>query len=419
MPRSPPTSPSPPDGPRHCPRSPRCPGRASTAWWSAPASGPRHGRPNRSRGVNFFGALDVLDGLLPLLGAGEVPAAVVVSSNAASLTPAHQELLQLLLDGDEDKASACAAGLDGVDGLRHEQARPDPGHASARRGLGQGRGQAERGGPRTGGHAAAGGRSRGSRARTAHRGPARAHGAPGQRRPRSPPPSGSCSTPPTGTSTGRCSSSTGGATPCCGPTSSERCSGRRSACRRRRAGPGPACASDRRRLSVRRLARAAAEGAVGTRRRLHPQPLGQPGPEPLAAPAPGCASGTARPRLRRAPSVRAARGAGPAGAGPRDLDPTTSKDTSARVLALLACCPPGPPLVVKRHSSSSAGMTRLRVTRREPECSDAGVRGRARRQRGSRGCRRASMSIRTTSPARPANGVGRSWSRPRPGSPSR
>lgn len=63
--------------------------------------------------VNFFGALDVLDGLLPLLSEGEVPAAVVVASNAAGLTPAHEELLQLLLDGEEDKASACAAGLDG------------------------------------------------------------------------------------------------------------------------------------------------------------------------------------------------------------------------------------------------------------------------------------------------------------------
>ena len=63
--------------------------------------------------VNYFGALDVLDGLLPLLTAGEAPAAVVVASNAASLTPARDDLLQLLLDGREDKALECAAGLDG------------------------------------------------------------------------------------------------------------------------------------------------------------------------------------------------------------------------------------------------------------------------------------------------------------------
>jgi NAD(P)-dependent dehydrogenase (short-subunit alcohol dehydrogenase family) len=38
---------------------------------------------------------------------------VAVSSNAASLTPARDDLLQFLLEGQEDKASACAAGLDG------------------------------------------------------------------------------------------------------------------------------------------------------------------------------------------------------------------------------------------------------------------------------------------------------------------
>jgi NAD(P)-dependent dehydrogenase (short-subunit alcohol dehydrogenase family) len=63
--------------------------------------------------VNFFGALGILDGLLPLLAEGEVPAAVGVGSNAASLTPPRQDLLEFLLDGDEDKASASAAALDG------------------------------------------------------------------------------------------------------------------------------------------------------------------------------------------------------------------------------------------------------------------------------------------------------------------
>jgi NAD(P)-dependent dehydrogenase (short-subunit alcohol dehydrogenase family) len=63
--------------------------------------------------VNYFGALGVLDGMLPLLAAGEAPAAVAISSNAASLTPPHADLLQLLLDDDEDRASACAASLDG------------------------------------------------------------------------------------------------------------------------------------------------------------------------------------------------------------------------------------------------------------------------------------------------------------------
>ncbi len=64
--------------------------------------------------VNFFGALAVLDGMLSPLTEGEAPAAVVVSSNSAGLTPPNEELLGLLLDGDEDKACACAAGLDGA-----------------------------------------------------------------------------------------------------------------------------------------------------------------------------------------------------------------------------------------------------------------------------------------------------------------
>jgi len=64
--------------------------------------------------VNYFGAVALLDGVLPLLAEGEAAAAVVVSSNSASLTPAHEELLRLLLDGDEDKACGCAADLDGA-----------------------------------------------------------------------------------------------------------------------------------------------------------------------------------------------------------------------------------------------------------------------------------------------------------------
>lgn len=64
--------------------------------------------------VNFFGAVGVLDGMLGLLAQGEAPAAVVVASNSASLTPAHEELVALLLESDEDKAAACATGLDGA-----------------------------------------------------------------------------------------------------------------------------------------------------------------------------------------------------------------------------------------------------------------------------------------------------------------
>ena len=64
--------------------------------------------------VNFFGALATLDGSLGMLGRGREPAAVVLASNAASLTPRADELLALLEAGRETDASACAAGLDGA-----------------------------------------------------------------------------------------------------------------------------------------------------------------------------------------------------------------------------------------------------------------------------------------------------------------
>ena len=64
--------------------------------------------------VNFFGTLAVLDAMLPLLAAGEAPAAVVVASNSAGITPAHDGLLQLLLDGQEEESAASAAAIDGA-----------------------------------------------------------------------------------------------------------------------------------------------------------------------------------------------------------------------------------------------------------------------------------------------------------------
>ncbi len=63
--------------------------------------------------VNFFGALSVLDGLLPILAQGEAAAAVAISSNAATLTPPDAELLGFLSQADEDGARARAAALDG------------------------------------------------------------------------------------------------------------------------------------------------------------------------------------------------------------------------------------------------------------------------------------------------------------------
>jgi len=64
--------------------------------------------------VNFFGALAVVDGLLPLLQAGEMPAAVVIASNSATLTPPDADLLSSLLEDDESKALMRASTLDGA-----------------------------------------------------------------------------------------------------------------------------------------------------------------------------------------------------------------------------------------------------------------------------------------------------------------
>ena len=56
-----------------------------------------------------------------------------------------------------------------------------------------------------------------------------------------------------------------------------------------------------------------------------------------------------RPRFS---SIRMRRSWGIDGLAPR------SKDNSARLAARLACWPPGPPAVSKRHASSAVGMTR-------------------------------------------------------------
>lgn len=64
--------------------------------------------------VNYFGALAYLDGLLPALSRGEAPAAVAISSNGATLTPANQAFVDVLLTDDEAQSCAMAATLDGA-----------------------------------------------------------------------------------------------------------------------------------------------------------------------------------------------------------------------------------------------------------------------------------------------------------------
>jgi NAD(P)-dependent dehydrogenase (short-subunit alcohol dehydrogenase family) len=64
--------------------------------------------------VNFFGAVEMLDGALPMLRDGEAPAAVAIASNAAGLTPPDAVLLERLLAGDEAGAAARAGELEGT-----------------------------------------------------------------------------------------------------------------------------------------------------------------------------------------------------------------------------------------------------------------------------------------------------------------
>lgn len=59
--------------------------------------------------VNYFGSVDLLTGLRPLLAAGERPAAVAISSNSATCQPGvPMDLVEAFLGGDETEARAAA-----------------------------------------------------------------------------------------------------------------------------------------------------------------------------------------------------------------------------------------------------------------------------------------------------------------------
>jgi NAD(P)-dependent dehydrogenase (short-subunit alcohol dehydrogenase family) len=64
--------------------------------------------------VNYFGAVELLDGLLPALREGDAPAAVAICSNSAQMMEsiAEADFVQSLLDHDEERAreQVCAAG---------------------------------------------------------------------------------------------------------------------------------------------------------------------------------------------------------------------------------------------------------------------------------------------------------------------
>jgi NAD(P)-dependent dehydrogenase (short-subunit alcohol dehydrogenase family) len=63
--------------------------------------------------VNYFGAIELLDGLKDALAAGPSAAAVAVSSNSATTVPGvPEELVQSMLDGDEGSARWGAEDVD-------------------------------------------------------------------------------------------------------------------------------------------------------------------------------------------------------------------------------------------------------------------------------------------------------------------
>ncbi len=65
--------------------------------------------------VNYFGAIDLLDGLRAALVAGNRPAVVAVTSNSATAVPSvREDLVACLLAGDETKARERAGEIDGT-----------------------------------------------------------------------------------------------------------------------------------------------------------------------------------------------------------------------------------------------------------------------------------------------------------------
>jgi NAD(P)-dependent dehydrogenase (short-subunit alcohol dehydrogenase family) len=73
---------------------------------AAAGVGPTNREPSRLVSVNFFGTIDILTGLRPLLSHGTNAAALAICSNTISChpNPVPEHLIQLCLDGDEDAA---------------------------------------------------------------------------------------------------------------------------------------------------------------------------------------------------------------------------------------------------------------------------------------------------------------------------
>ncbi|MDG3010270.1 SDR family oxidoreductase [Rhodococcus sp. D2-41] len=69
--------------------------------------------------VNYFGAIEVLEGLRSLLAAGQDSSVVLISSNSTTTQPNWPvELAEACLAGDEDKARSLADGFGDLGGLQ-------------------------------------------------------------------------------------------------------------------------------------------------------------------------------------------------------------------------------------------------------------------------------------------------------------
>ncbi|MGC0367407.1 NAD(P)-dependent dehydrogenase (short-subunit alcohol dehydrogenase family) [Rhodococcus sp. 27YEA15] len=77
---------------------------------AAAGIGPTGRRPSQLVAVNYFGTVEILMGLRPLLSQGIDPTALAVCSNTISChrNPVPEHLVQLCLDGDEVKAKRAA-----------------------------------------------------------------------------------------------------------------------------------------------------------------------------------------------------------------------------------------------------------------------------------------------------------------------
>lgn len=81
--------------------------------------GPHIDPPTVLVSVNYFGAVEVLDGLRETVANGSEPSAVVISSNSIGIIPMvlpsdDTELTDAMIDGDEQRALAAAERFDGA-----------------------------------------------------------------------------------------------------------------------------------------------------------------------------------------------------------------------------------------------------------------------------------------------------------------